>query len=523
MWEGLVLVLMSVLLLPGHVIITDESALRPELSGPGMAFLKSTIMLECKLSGSESPLSFELIKDNDKALAISNNPITYSLKVKKESEGKYVCRVKMRNQTSTSNPVHLQVVIPVQGASIVPKPNPPVIYEGAGFNLSCEVRMGTHLIYSWYHNKQEVLSPSPLHHLVGKMLTVDRAAEWHAGIYSCVAENMMGSQSRASSSMPITVVVKKYLSAPRLSFTLFHDGSGYYANLSCRSAYGSPPVTFQLLLNGKRVDVQQVDLLEAWFSQPVTVGLDMGIVQCIAENDIQQLLSNTIDLEIVPVTGPAHVKVDYLHRRESVVLAAVLQCMVFMGTFPIFSWSFNSSTIPKNGNSPTFIQHGQVLVLTHISPENFGYYSCRVRDSFNLNSSWVESEKVLVKMTDLTTPFSTSTATTYTVADLTSPATTDVNADVSNSTVTPNYCSVVHSIEEVIPIEVVAVVFCCYMILMIIGGVCCFFWNISPELVTSHHVHCHEHINTETHQAMPETLVDPHDEEMETVFMEVEV
>lgn len=83
-----------------------------------------------------------------------------------------------------------------------------------------------------------------------------------------------------------------------MSFTLFHNGLGYNANISCRLDYGSPPVRFQLLLNGKRVDAQQVDILEAWFSHPVTVGLDMGLLQCIAENDIQQILSDPIDLEV---------------------------------------------------------------------------------------------------------------------------------------------------------------------------------------------------------------------------------
>lgn len=100
-----------------------------------------------------------------------------------------------------------------------------------------------------------------------------------------------------------------------------------------------------------------------------------------------------------PVTGTALVQVEYLHRADSVVAAAMLQCEITTGTFPTFSWSFNGSTIPLEANSPTFIQHGQVLVLTHISPENSGYYSCRARDSFNSNSSWVESEEVSVKMT----------------------------------------------------------------------------------------------------------------------------
>lgn len=100
-----------------------------------------------------------------------------------------------------------------------------------------------------------------------------------------------------------------------------------------------------------------------------------------------------------PVTGTAQVQVEYLHRADSVESAALLRCVINTGTFPDFAWSFNGSTIPLVANSPTFIQHAQVLVLTHLTDGNSGYYSCRVRDSFNSNSSWVESEEVLVKMT----------------------------------------------------------------------------------------------------------------------------
>ncbi|MCJ8737480.1 hypothetical protein PDJAM_G00024460 [Pangasius djambal] len=61
---------------------------------------------------------------------------------------------------------------------------------------------------------------------------------------------------------------------------------------------------------------------------------------------------------------------------------------------------------------------------------------------------------------------------------------------------------------------------------MIVGGAGCLFQNINPERETTdnyHHGHCHEHFNTENHHAMPETVFEPHAEEMETVFMEVEV
>lgn len=92
------------------VLCADGSTLRPELTGPSMAFLKSTVKFECKLSDSPSPVTFELIKGNDEILATKNGPITFPLKVRNGSEGEYFCRVTARNHTSTSNPVHLQVV-----------------------------------------------------------------------------------------------------------------------------------------------------------------------------------------------------------------------------------------------------------------------------------------------------------------------------------------------------------------------------------------------------------------------------
>ncbi|XP_053369788.1 B-cell receptor CD22 isoform X2 [Clarias gariepinus] len=475
-----------------------------------MAFLKSTVAFKCKLTGSPSPLTFELIKNNDEVLERNSNPITFSLKVNMGSEGVYVCRVTSGNQTSISNPVHLQVVIPVQGVSIVSEPNPPVIYEGEGFKLSCEARMGTHLGYSWYHNEQEMSSPSPLHHFVGNMLTVNSSSEWHAGSYLCVAKNLMGNNSRSSSSEHVTVVVKKYISPPRLSFTLFQNGTGYYANLSCQLAYGSPPVMFQLFFNGKSVDVQQLNLLEAWFIQPVTIGLYMGKVQCIAKNNIQHLFSNSIRLEVVLVTGTALVQVEYLHRAESEVTAVLLKCVITAGTFPVFSWSFNGSTIPLGANSPTFVQHDQVIVLTHISPENSGYYSCRARDSFNSDSSWLESEEVLVKMTESPILFSSNIITKYEVSDL---------STLFNRT----HTSTTHVVTdfEVTPIEVIAVVFCCFLFVMIVVGACCLFWSINPERIATgdnHHVNHQEHRRPENHHNKPETIFEPRNEDMETTI-----
>ncbi|XP_062869306.1 B-cell receptor CD22 [Trichomycterus rosablanca] len=204
MKANLVLLLISVL---------RGSTFMPDLTGPSMAYLKSTVTFECTMSVSTSPPIFDLIKDDGKILATRDDPqedqpIRFYLKVSMESEGVYFCRVTSRGQKSMSNPVHLQVVIPVQGTYIVPDPDPPVLYERAGLILRCEVKKGTHLDYDWYHNKQEVTSPSSLYHLAENTMRVDSASERHAGTYSCVAKNRMKNNTRYSSSMPVTVHVK---------------------------------------------------------------------------------------------------------------------------------------------------------------------------------------------------------------------------------------------------------------------------------------------------------------------------
>lgn len=51
-------------------------------------------------------------------------------------------------------------------------------------------------------------------------------------------------------------------------------------------------------MDGRIIAVQQVDLLEAWFSLPVTLGVDMGTVQCIVENQVQKLLSNKVNIKV---------------------------------------------------------------------------------------------------------------------------------------------------------------------------------------------------------------------------------
>lgn len=97
--------------------------------------------------------------------------------------------------------------------------------------------------------------------------------------------------------------------------------------------------------------------------------------------------------------------VEYLYRVDSKMVAARLQCLLSLGTFPFFSWSLNGFPLlhPSEGDSShpshALADGGRTLFLTEITLEDSGYYRCRARDSYDVTSAWVESQPVLVQVT----------------------------------------------------------------------------------------------------------------------------
>ncbi|XP_064857249.1 Fc receptor-like protein 5 isoform X3 [Oncorhynchus nerka] len=440
------LCLLPVLVVACLVSIMGGSSLpSPILIGPDKAYLNSKVVFQCRSPGSPPPNTYELLKDGNHLVATSNDlqddqSATFFLKISVTSEGSYHCRVTAGGNMGLSGTVRLQVVIPVSGTMVTSDPDPPILYEGLRLTLTCDVTKGSHLSYTWFYNRQEVTSSptSPLTPLllwpVGNTLVVERVTAKHAGNYSCIAGTRMQTNSRFSSSREVTVRVKAYLSVPQISFTISKEGSSYRSNVTCRSSRGTPPVTFYLFLDDKEVgsDVATESLV-AWFPVAMVPGRDMGTVRCTVESDAQRLTSRPLTLVVVPVGGSPKVDVEYLYRVDSKMAAARLQCLLGLGTFPFFSWSLNGSLLlhPSEGDSShpshALADGGRTLFLTEITLEDSGYYRCRARDSYDVTSAWVESQPVLVQVTEVATT----------------------------------------------TIEVMAIVFCCFLMLTLAGGVAC--------------------------------------------------
>lgn len=413
----------------------------PVLTGPDKAYLGSKVMFQCIVPGATLPITYNLLREGKEVVAPRmdvSQAATFSLKIAMSSAGSYHCEASAGELTASSGTVHLQVVIPVSGASVTPDPSPPVMYEGSRLILRCDVTRGSHLSYTWFFNKQEVMSSAlPSLRLSGNVLVVDEVTQVHAGSYSCVAGTKMRTNSRFSSSGELQVTVKVFFSVPMISLSVSKEGRDYVGNVTCRSSKGSPPVTFHLLLDGEeRTFVEATESLVAVFPVAIVPGRDMGVARCLAQSEVQQLLSDPLNLEVVPVGGRAEVEVDYLYRADYKMDAVKLQCLLSRGTFPFFSWSLNNSVLSPDGDTEshthshtppryTITDAGRTLLLPDLAAKESGYYRCRARDSYDETSPWVESVAVLVQAEE-------STMTT---------------------------------------IEVVAIAFCCFLMLVLAAGV----------------------------------------------------
>ncbi|XP_036398238.1 Fc receptor-like protein 3 isoform X2 [Megalops cyprinoides] len=437
------LCLVPVLVLAGLWMQFGESVQAPVLSGPDMAYLDSRIEFRCEAPGLPQPVSYQLLRDGGLVVNRTpedNQPATFQLRVSNSTGGRYHCRVRVGGSAQlpplSSNTIHLRVVIPVRGAGVVSDPDPPVLAEGEMLALSCQVQRGSHLSYLWFFNQKEI-SGDPRYLVRGNALVIAAVSESDAGSYYCRVANALAN-TRVSNSPEVPVRVKVFLSEPQVSFTVSKSAWGYHANVTCRSSRGTPPVCFWLFLDQALLGNRTAASLSASFSVPVTPGQSAGELRCRARDQLRKLDGPALRLEVVPVGGDVHLWVEYLYSVDSRAVGVRLHCAVGRGTFPMYAWFLNNTLLEREGDSYIITKPGHTLLLTSITPQISGYYHCQAKDSFD-NSSWILSQKALVHTTGL----------------------------------------------GVVSSEVIAIMFCLFLLLGILGSVCCIF-ALSNREVDSH-------------------------------------
>ncbi|KAK5866523.1 hypothetical protein PBY51_020709 [Eleginops maclovinus] len=440
------------------------SSIRPVLTGPVMAYLGSMVAFRCITPDPSLPVTYELIGNDGVQMATTTGqqegqPESFYLKVTAALEGSYHCRVTTGGKTAVSNSIKLTVVTPASNTRVTSEPDPPVAYKGSCIVLNCSATKGSHLSYTWFFNRKEVTSStSPHFHHTGNKLVMEKVTPEHAGLYSCMAWSMVQNTRRFSSSFEVKVTVKVYVSKPRISFSISNSGASLSGNVTCWSTRGSPPVNISLLLDDKEVgSVTATESLAAWFSVTVVPGLNMGTARCRVNTEVQELMSEPLTMEVVPVGGDVKVEVEYLYRADSKLTAARLSCGVSRGTFPEYSWLLNDFVLPPETHRDSHIQpispqyaltdHRRILVLPKLGPEESGYYRCRARDSYNDSRDWVDSKAMQVQVTDRIL---------------------NCMREATSSTETPSKVFMN-------TIEIITVAFCCFHFVTLAVGLGCFY------------------------------------------------
>lgn len=90
-----------------------------------------------------------------------------------------------------------------------------------------------------------------------------------------------------------------HVSTPQISFSIFKEENGYCGNVTCWSSRGTPPVNFSLSVDDREEGtVLAAESLAAWFLVPMELGMDMGVARCWVKNEVQELMSEPLTLEV---------------------------------------------------------------------------------------------------------------------------------------------------------------------------------------------------------------------------------
>ncbi|XP_032751060.1 B-cell receptor CD22 [Rattus rattus] len=335
----------------------------------------SSVTMTCQVSSSNPSLSTKkvswfkdgsFLKEQEEQEELTLHSVT------KDMRGKYQCGASNNIGQGKSKEVALTVLYPPEPSKVHIYPSP--AEEGQSVELICDsLASPSATNYTWYHNGEMV--PGASH----EKLQISNVSLWHAGKYSCLAENRLGRGKRKQEAELDVHYVPKAVTTVIQSVTPIREGDS--VTLDCRYNSSNPEVTkyeWSPQGSGSEVTPGVLRIQKAkWDSPPI---------KCAACN---YKCSWSFPVSLNVHYAPRAVKIlkvspaSEIHAGQHVLL----QCD-FSGSLPTevrFFWK-------KNGN---LVQEGRDLNFSSISPEDSGDYNCMVRNSIGETSSQAWSLQVL--------------------------------------------------------------------------------------------------------------------------------
>ncbi|XP_039509987.1 platelet endothelial cell adhesion molecule isoform X5 [Pimephales promelas] len=348
------------------VIVQDLDAIRPKISiFPNTNVVEGDrVLITCQVRDS-SDLELFLTKGNT-LLNQSKSTFTYSLTVRAEDSGDYVCKAEKGS-------VQKKTVYELNVSELFSKPilrmNPDQVFEGERFTLSCrsDVRSPEKI------KKEDIkytLLKEGRHIFSGADYFVTASLATN-GKYSCVAVakgvNKTSQQLHLKAKVPVSGPVIRVVDMVIV---------GRPFKVSCESENGTLPIIYTLLkarmsMAEKRVD-EAAD--KALFSiDSISSPEEIYSFTCQAQNQGPSISRTSQPLTaevIVPVSKPVLEPQDITVTEGSDL---TLTCRVQKGTYPIiFTWYHNRLPLPSQKVRSL---EGQYIIKT-IERDQRGDYYC---------------------------------------------------------------------------------------------------------------------------------------------------
>ncbi|KAJ8001566.1 hypothetical protein DPEC_G00170810 [Dallia pectoralis] len=364
---------------------------QPQLTGPSAAEVQTVVDFQCEIQNSPKNFTifYQILRDEGhfKILgfysSISGEPAVIPLEVMSSYEGNLVCLASVQNNTDVqpniSNRHHFRVIVPVQGADVVVTSGSMEIHEGHKLSLLCNISKGNYVSYRWMVDRKHLPQDHP-----NRELIIQRATPRDSGSYSCAATNQVNSsQTFISQSIDRNVRVKELVSEPELSFLVEKKGA-YFALVTCQSLKGTLPITFSLYNRTELVVNKTVDEQNTTFVFPVDLELDLGYIRCQADNGDKVVYSKPVPIHIVPVGGALRMHSDVDVRENFSIVGLRFYCSVERGNFLRYRWFLNGTALEGRGKFYEVASEAERSIL-HLSVgrTSSGTYHCEVSNSFD--------------------------------------------------------------------------------------------------------------------------------------------
>ncbi|XP_059946766.1 Fc receptor-like protein 5 [Mesoplodon densirostris] len=362
---------------------------------PKLVFEGQELVLICSVNGVPGPITVSWYRKfkkprTERKLHTSSETEFKIPVVRNSCDGEYYCVARNSRSSFRSDPVTINVKVPVSQPILTLSPPGTRTFVGDEVRFDCEAQRGSLPI--WYQFFREGVLLMKIESTLWRTTSYrfSLTAE-HSGNYYCTADNGLGLQSSETLRLSVTVPVSRpvlTLRAPGAQSVV-----GDVMELHCEAWRGSPPILYQFYHEDVSLGKSSSPSGRGASFNLLLTAEHSGNYFCEANNGQGFQRSNTVSLSVrVPVSQP--VLTLRASRAQAVVGDMVeLHCEAQRGS-PMILYQFYHEDVAV-GSSSAPLGGGASFNLS-LTTKHSGNYSCKADNGLGVQQSEVMLLSVIV-------------------------------------------------------------------------------------------------------------------------------